>query len=723
VIRLESQERRRRRVNHRGAVAASQAQRGSAAVTLLLMMLSLVTMLGVVEVGYLYWAKRDTQKVADLAALAGAQQLNACTAGNQGNSAALGNAQVENGFAQSATQTLTITCGTWDPVANSGIADHFSASGSGSAPNAVKVVAQRPVLPIWGMAGALPKVSAEAVASGLQPTAVFSVGSTLAVVSGKSALGQLLTSVGVSIPEASLVGYAGIANATVTPSGLLKQLGVEVPANITVGGLNQLLTSTVGVRALADVLNAAVTAAGQQQLVSANATLVNAVTTAINASPGTVTLGSPGTAGGLFAQVVTPNGTGDSAQAALNARVNLLQLISTAVGVATKNHAIAIPNATINLNPITITAAASVIEPPAIGIGGVGTTAYTAQIRAFVNINIATANTPLIGKLISPLLIINLDLPIAIDLVNSQATLTSLCTSKDSSGRDLAAIQVHSSVLKTCVGAITQANAFSTAGSCDQISGANTNKQLVNITLAGNPLANVNTHFVIGALPASGSDTFYAGKTENLPAGGTPLAIGSTVTNLFSALNAAVLGTTIGPNNAGIAPNLASDLWNANSNAHTGLFPNNNQLSAAMNQLYGSTSSLNSFLQNTPQQVTDILGSTLSLNLAGIVNGVGGLVQGLGNLLGGILGNLGCTGSVAVCQNVISGSLSGNASSGVPNGLLGLLGFVFQTLQAPLNQVGTSVISPLLNDTLGLQLGVSTVNLQSLQCHPVQLVY
>ena len=50
-------------------------QRGAAAVTLMLLMLGLVAMLGLVEVGYIFWVKRDLQKDADLAALAGAQLL------------------------------------------------------------------------------------------------------------------------------------------------------------------------------------------------------------------------------------------------------------------------------------------------------------------------------------------------------------------------------------------------------------------------------------------------------------------------------------------------------------------------------------------------------------------------------------------------------------------------------------------------------------------------
>jgi uncharacterized membrane protein len=705
------------KAKRRSKAAPSSTQRGSTAVAMLLMMLGLITMLGLVEVGYLYWAKRDTQKVADLAALAGAQQLSACIASNQNNTAASGNATTENKF----TGTLTITCGTWDPVANSGITDHFSTVASGVSPNAVKVIAQRSVLPIWGMAGKLPNVSAEAVATGLQPIAVFTVGSTLATVTGKSPLGQLLTGIGLNIPEASLVGYSGVATATLTPSGLLNALGVSVPANITVGGLNQLLATTVSAHALVDVLNAAVTAAGQTQLLSANATLVSAVTASLGSAPGTVTLGSNGaTPTGLFAQIVAPD---SAAQTALNARVNLLSVISTAVGVATNQHAISVPNTTVSLPPLSATVQAGVIEPPAIGIGGAGTTAYTAQVRLFTELKLSTSSIPLIGGLVSPLVNVNLDIPIAVDLVNAQATLNDLCVKKNAAGNDLATITVNSSVLKTCVGNVTAASAFSSKGACDQIAGFG-DKNLLNVTLGTNTvLANVTTHFSLTALTATGSDTFTAGETENLPTNGTALNIGSTVSNLMTALTTVLLGTTVGNNTTGIAANLATDLWNANVASHTGANPNLNQLQAALNQLSGSTSALGSFLQNTSTQVSSILTSTLTLNLGGVISGAGSLVGGVLNLVGGILGDVGCTLGSAACVAVIKGALQGNAPSGVSNGLIGVLGFVLQTLQGPLNTLGANVLTPVLNNTLGIDLGVSTVNLQSLQCHGVQLVY
>lgn len=702
-------------------------QRGATAVYMMLLLLFLISMLGVAEVGYLYWAKRDTQKVADLAALAGAQLMSACASGNGDNSAARGNATTENGF-NGASWALQITCGTWDPVANSGITDHFSTTASGSTPNAVKVVAQRPVLPIFGLAGTLPNVGAEAVATSEQPIAVFSVGSTLATVSGTAPLGQMLAGIGVSIPQATLVGYNGLATATVTPAGLLNQLGISVPSNITVGGLNTLLASSVNAHALIDVLNATVIAAGQQQLLSANATLVGAVTTALGSAPGSITLGSAtATPTGLFAQITAPD---SAAQSALNAQVNALQLISTAIGVATQQHALSVPNISSPLIPLQ--ASASVIEPPAIGIGGVGATAFTAQVRAFVQVGGPSQNYPLIGSLLNnPLVQLQVNIPIAVDLVNAQATLTGLCTSKDSEGRDLATIAVQSSVLKTCVGAFNQSAAFSSAGDCSQMPGANTNQTLLNATAAGIPLVNVTTHFSISALNASGAAPFYMGQQQNLPANGTPLTIGTTVSNIFTALTTLLLNGVVNNTSSGnttnnaIINNLASDLWNANAAAGTS-GGNLGQLKAALGQLNGATNALDGFLTNLPQQVTSLLGSTLTLNVSGLLQGVGtlaGSVVGLLNgIVGGLLGEVGCTLAASGCVSVISGAMGGS-SNGIPNGLLGLFSFVVQALQAPLNNLGTSALTPLLNNTLGIDLGVSTVTLQSLQCHGVQLVY
>lgn len=211
-------------------------QRGGMSVTMMLVMLGLVTMLGLVEIGYLYWAKRDVQKIADLSALAGAQRLDLCTANRADNAAARSNALTANRF----PGTLQVSCGVWNPTHAS--TDHFI--GTAPAPvNAVKVIAERPVLPFFGQTHGLPQVRAQAVATRAPPLAVFSVGSQLLRVNGNTPLGGVLKLVGVDLDQTTLLGYDGLAQAKITPGGLLRALGIPVDANISVGDFNALLAA------------------------------------------------------------------------------------------------------------------------------------------------------------------------------------------------------------------------------------------------------------------------------------------------------------------------------------------------------------------------------------------------------------------------------------------------------------------------------------------------
>jgi uncharacterized membrane protein len=701
-------------VNHQaGNKLRGYRQAGSMAVNMMLMLVGLVGMLALVEVGYLYWAKRDTQKVADLASLAGAQQLQDCNVSNSDNSAARGNAATENHFGGA----LTITCGTWDPVANAGITDYFAPSTSGVSPNAVKVVASRPVTPFFAFTGALPGVQTEAVATQAAPAAAFSIGSTLVGVNGAASLQQFLQSIGINLSGTSLAGYQGLANVTITPAGLLQQLGITVPSNITVGGMNTLLAAQTNVHALIDVLNAIVTVGGQQQLTSANANLLSAISAAVGNIPLNVTLGSSGsTPTGLFAQIVGPSGT---AQSALNTQVNALQLLNAAIGVATNGHAIY--GSPINITTplgINVNAATSVIEPPSVGIGGVGTTAYTAQIRTFIDITTPTNGVSLIGGLLK----LSINLPIAIDLVNAQATLTSACSTTNGSGQPQATIAVNASVLKMCVGNITQAGAFSTALGCDSIPGATTPQQLLNVSLASTNLATLNTSIVTNALPASGSGTLVAGQTAIIPQS-NPLAVGTSVNNLVNALSAALLVNSAiqtATSQAQTQSQIATDLWNNTNTSNTNL----QRVQQALGEIQTSSQGFQGLLGNVTSNVTSLLGNTVLFNVPGLLSNITSLLTNVTNVISGILGDTLCTaGSTSSCINVISDAMNGGGTGTSSNAFVGLLGFLLQDLQQPLDDIGSNILSPVLTNTLGLDIGQNTVNLQSLECHRVQLVY
>ncbi|WP_218618847.1 hypothetical protein, partial [Pseudomonas aeruginosa] len=225
------------------------------------------------------------------------------------------------------------------------------------------------------------------------------------------------------------------------------------------GELNTLLagrTVTLG-----SLLDAIVTAAGQNQLLSTNLALLQAIQAKLGLSNLNVQLGSLTGEGGLFAQIIAPGGTG---QSALNIGVNALDLIFTSIGVATSGHAI---QTGLNINLLSlaqITTQVSVIEPPSIAIGGIGAKAYPAQVPTYIRV---TTTNGLLGSLLSGL--IKLDLPIMIDLVNGSGELTNMCKPelKNAAGQDRANILVNSSLLRMCVGNMSTSDIFSTKDACD----------------------------------------------------------------------------------------------------------------------------------------------------------------------------------------------------------------------------------------------------------------
>ena len=117
-----------------------------------------------------------------------------------------------------------------------------------------------------------------------------------------------------------------------------------------------------------------------------------------------------------------------------------------------------------------------------------------------------------------------------------------------------------------------------------------------------------------------------------------------------------------------------------------------------------------------------MLGNTLSLNVSGLGSNVGGLLTDVGSVLTNVVLRTLCLGSQAACISAIQNAMPGSGSA-QPNSLLAALGFVLQTVQGPLNQIGSQLVTPTLQNALGVKLGVSTLTLRSLRCHGVQLVY
>ncbi|MGE8238942.1 MAG: TadG family pilus assembly protein, partial [Stenotrophomonas indicatrix] len=459
--------------------------RGGMSVTMMLVMIALLAMLGLIEIGFLFWAKRDAQKVVDLAALAGAQRLDLCRPDNADNSAARQNALAQNTF----PGQVQIQCGNWN--ATRGTADHFSPSvDAGNPRNAVRVIAERGVLPFFGQNSGLPTLRVQAVAKRSEPTAVFAVGSQLLRTNGNSPLMATLRLVGLDVTNATILSYDGLAQATVTPSGLLAALGIPVTADLSVADFNRLLS--VNRISLAQLVNATATVVGRETAVGVQLqALSNLVGTRLDINQLNILLGSQNGGGGLFAQVISPDGTIGSA---LESRVNVLDLVTAAISIANDGNGVQVQG----LNLLGIDVKAGVVEPPSIAIGGVGARAYNAQVRLMVDVD--SDRLFAIGPLLN-LLGTRLHLPLHVDVANAMGTLTSI---QCGAAPPTATVQVDSSVLRACVGKVNAADRFSKSNVCDATL---QNEQL--LKLLGQPL--INDKVTLPALTSTQSLTLAAG--------------------------------------------------------------------------------------------------------------------------------------------------------------------------------------------------------------------
>ncbi|ETH84526.1 putative Tad-like Flp pilus-assembly [Bordetella pertussis STO1-CHOC-0017] len=504
---------------------ARRRQRGSILIPAALAILIGVALLGAAQLGYFFYMKRELQKTADLAALTGVQVL---SPGDEAACAAAGQAvraSVRANLGSRADDGLSIepTCWRWARD-EAELAPRYVREPADPSEryNAVAVVLGMPVRALFPFLGGR-TLEVEAIAARpADPIAAFSVGTGL-LATGSGELTRLLKQVGLDIGGTAVLGYdIGLAGVKITPAGLLDALGIAVPTDISVAGLNQLLSANVS--ALDGVLDAVVRAASRDSLLDANVGLVQAIETAVGVKDLAVRLGSETAerAGGLFANIQAPD-----AASALNVELDALEVLATAIGVGTSGHAIACGVAV----PLLMSGPArcSVVEPPSIAIGGVGATAYTSQIRVHAPLRLDT------GSLLGGLVRLDLDIPLTVDVVNGHGTIEALCHARDAAGRDLAVVSTRSSLLKICLGGPPAgltgpelANwPFSTTASCDENL---TRKRLLGLelNLLGKRvnLASLNPDppLVVPALQTTSEDDYYAGqrRSQPRPAAGRP---------------------------------------------------------------------------------------------------------------------------------------------------------------------------------------------------------
>ncbi|MFT4246415.1 MAG: TadG family pilus assembly protein [Pseudomonas sp.] len=485
------------------STASGAAQRGAAAVTILLLMLSLVAMLGLVEIGYLYWNKRDLQKLADVAALAGAQRLSIDNISEEDNDlCSLGQAAAkanleENDFDG---EISAIECRHWS---SSNTSDDLTQDvDADNAVNAIRVVLQRSPVPFFGQAFSDSELTleAKAVATQNSPQVAFSVGSGLLGINGDAPLQGLLKLVGVDLSDTEVASYSGLANVSVTTSGLLKALGIDVDADITVGELQALLDAQN--ITLTQLLSVAATLLSDQEVAGVDLDVLSTSLASADLSDVSITLGD------------LLNITSTDASSALDVDLNLLDLLGAAITVAGKGHAVSIGSLDL-LGGISVQA--SIIEAASIGIGPVGTTAYNAQVRLYLSID--TDNITALGTLLK-LLAIRIQLPVYIDVVDAQATVTAIdCNSTPRN----ATFEVVSTVSNICIGS-TSTPWYSTSDVC----GSNL-QDVALVTLLGTSLSG---KVALDALESTEDLTVNEGETGSTNANN--LAIGSLLEELLT---------------------------------------------------------------------------------------------------------------------------------------------------------------------------------------------
>ncbi|OAE10820.1 hypothetical protein AZH11_24560 [Pseudomonas simiae] len=372
--------------------------------------LVLVCTLLVVDSGRLYLEKRKLQGVADTAALEAVSRGGTCVAGL---SAAAYAAQsvARNNFVVGNGNTLATLCGTVT-TGGSGMRT-FSANPAVS--SAIQVVVSKTVTTsvaggIWtlvsgGTVSLNTQLTATAVAAMPAPSlAQLTINSTLASVNTASAslLNPLFSGLLGGNVNLTLAGWNGLLNTNINLLSYLNQLAVNL--NVAAGNYTQLLNTTVTASQLIQAAITVLTANGATADVLT--ALGNLQVAAINQAP--LTLGQ-----------ILQLQTGTTA-AALNANLQVFQLIQGVVQLSNSQSAVAATLPVSLLGLANITTQVKVIEPPqlsAIGnpalaaanpLGPNAIYVRTAQVRTQVTVSLPVLSslsglTTAVNNLVGPL--------------------------------------------------------------------------------------------------------------------------------------------------------------------------------------------------------------------------------------------------------------------------------------------------------------------------------
>jgi len=369
-------------------------QRGSViAIAAIALSLIVIALIGT-DLGYQFFMKREFQKAADLAALAGTQKLAATNDCGLAASTARSNAG-QNLPAGIAVDTAD--CGNWQAGQTSGISagcftgtdDHFIAGGTPL--NAVRVRIRQSPPAFLGFLSGDRTICVQAVAAQQQPQAVLNIRSTLAEVKAEDSplLNAVIGGLLGGTLDLSVGGWNGLINTNISLLEYLDALAIEL--RVSAGNYDSVLqtNATIG-----QLLQAVITVLQRQNETTPGATLtasisaIQAIISQIKISPTPLKLGEL-----LNLQSGTP-------AAGLEATLQVFKLVEGVVQLANSHSAAA---ATITLPVLglgNVLVKTKVIEPPQISAVGNPALARldplgpdqifvrTAQVRTLISIEI-----------------------------------------------------------------------------------------------------------------------------------------------------------------------------------------------------------------------------------------------------------------------------------------------------------------------------------------------
>ncbi|WP_080442175.1 TadG family pilus assembly protein [Burkholderia ubonensis] len=391
-----------------------RGQRGAVSVLATVWVLVALVTLGAIDIGNLFFQRRDLQRIADLSALAAVQSLDPSdTSCGAANTAALNNARanetsntVTTGAPARGQDQVAATCGRWDPQVYAGRPAYFAPAASGMTQlNATQVTVTRTMrysfLGVVSMLGAGPGTMSATATARASAIDTFSISATLASVDPVWLNGILSALLGTSV-SLTLADYQALAGANIKLLGISTALGA--------GTVNGLVDLSVTVPTLIGNLSAYV---GALQAGGGNGPGYVAQLQAASTALGKLAGASVGNTSVVVANAPNAllNISLGNPQSGADAQVNLLDLLTTAAQVAAynKGHAVSLntgvtlPLGASGFNVVSLQL--QVLNPPSIAVGEAGllpngtwrTQASSAQIGVYLNVQ--TPSIPITGAL------------------------------------------------------------------------------------------------------------------------------------------------------------------------------------------------------------------------------------------------------------------------------------------------------------------------------------